>query len=495
MSNIPELRDYQLKAKRDVYKLWREGMQNIMLQLPTGAGKSVVVSSITLDVVTRAKHALLLVHRKELVEQMHRHLFQHGIYAGVIMADRDPRPSAPAQVASVQTLVRRLDRIADRMKVNLIVTDEAHHATASTYVQICERFPDARHLGVTATPWRLSGQGFTDIYSQLVCGPTIKELIAAGHLVQPVIYASPIRFDLGSVKITAGDYNEGALWAKMNEEHTGPRLVGGLVQSYEKHAMGKKTCVFALNVEHSKQIADKYNKAGIRAACISGVSNEVRESLLRDFASGSLMVITNCDIVSEGFDMPAIECVQLARATKSVSKYLQAVGRALRPQPGKEHAIILDHGGVAFELGFPDDDRDWTLEGKKGANVRDAEFSEVRAKVISTGEIFAKNEIPEEIDDIELVRIDAATHRSELMHAQLSAVERTHKSRLGAWSRFCKVVGKPTREEIRAFCHEVGFNKGWCWHQEIHFGYTRKPDDYDEKQQQREQARRAAITS
>lgn len=469
---MPELRPYQITAKQNIYKAFNAGTRSVALQLPTGGGKSVILASITSDAVGKGRKVLMLVHRKELVDQLKLHMHRQGIYAGIIMAGNSTSPSAAVQVASVQTLTRRLDKI--KTEFDLLITDECHHAVSASYQSIYARWDKAKHLGVTATLCRTNGQGFRDVFDELVVGASIKELIAEGFLVRPKVFASPLRFDLSKIRVVAGDYNESDLYAEMDKA----TITASVVDSWKKHADGMKTCVFCINIEHSKKIADAYNAQGIPAIHISAnTPKEERARALADFASGRIKVLTNCDIISEGFDLPSIECVQLVRPTKSLAKYLQCVGRGLRPLPGKDCAVILDHADSVFHLGFPDDDRAWTLDGlKPQPKTKDILLMD------KEGKTYSPSELPEEITDVELIEVDATDFRRKQLDTFLAAAREVEPPAYQwAWRQFIKAVKLPTKDEIYYYSKEAGTKRGWPWVQMVLFRHIEKPPGFDEK--------------
>lgn len=468
MNNRPSLRPYQIKAKNEVYQAFRSGTQSVMLQVPTGGGKSVILSAVARDAAERGKRVLFLVHRKELVEQLAMHLHRQGIQPQIIMAGYAYRPFMPFQVASIQTLIRRTLTYAP----DLIITDEAHHATADSYQTIYRQYPNARRLGVTATPIRSNGKGFESIYDVLVSGPQISELIQDGFLVPTQIFASPLKFDVSKIRVTGGDYNERDLYAMMHKN----MLIANLVSSWRKHADGKRTVVFAINVQHSKDIAQEYVQAGISAAHIDGdTPREVRERILQRFATGQIQVLVNCNIITEGFDVPAIECVQLVRPTQSLALYLQMVGRGLRLSKGKDKAIILDHADCVFKHGFPEQDRVWTLKGVERKQT------EIKIRDRKTGHVYDPRELPEHVEDIELIEIQAQNVRLSRM---IDFMQKAHEAGIKygvAWGQFVSAVQKPTMQEIDQFAELAGYAKGWAYHKKIEFGYLREPSAFDKE--------------
>ena len=438
------LRPYQTKLISDIQTAWKKH-RRVMAQLPTGGGKTIIFNDIIHRAQKDGKRCMMIVHRKELITQAGRKLFKMGVDYGVIMAGYDSRYSATVQLASVQTLIRR----AMPKGIDILITDEAHHCVSPTYREIYSTYPDAKFLGVTATPIRTNGDGFTDLYDTLVCGPNVSDLIAGGYLVAPKIYAAPTALDLSKIKKTGGDYNERALADAMDNK----RLVGGLVEQWTKHAYGRQTVCFAITVEHSKHIVEQYRQAGISAEHIDGATpQDSRDKILEDFAKGQFKILSNVGIVTEGFDVPEIEVVQLARPTTSLALYLQMVGRGLRPAAGKGTAIVLDHADCVFAHGFPEQDRVWTLSGINRKNKAPS-----GRKVMArdrTGNMYMSNELPANITDIELVEVDYSEARIKSLEALVQAAAESNRKPAWAWYRFETTVlkgGRATEYEIQHF--------------------------------------------
>lgn len=345
-----------------------------------------------------------------------------------------------------------------------ILVHNCHHATAESYRTIYNAYPNAELLGFTATPCRTNGEGFSEVYNDIVCGPSVKELIQDGYLVEPKIYSAPLHLDLSRVKKTGGDYNDKALSDLLDNA----KYLADLHREWEKHAYGKKTVVFAITIEHSKHIVAEYLSKGVPAAHIDGSTpDEERSRILKDFASGKYMILSNVGIVTEGFDVPAIECVQLTRPTESLALYLQMVGRGLRTLDGKERAIILDHANCVFMHGFPQADREWTIKGVRKKPKKTATGEVLVTKVVArdkTGRMFDVNDIPKDARDIELVEIDYSEARLSEMYALMKDVKRRgHK--LGAvYYRFCEKYGSPSTFELHLMQNKLGFKQGWLRH-------------------------------
>ncbi len=357
LSQAYKLRDYQQELIGGVLSCWQAGQRRVMMQLPTGAGKTVVFSAIAAQFVARGEGALVVAHREELLLQARDKLAAvTNEPVGMIKAGYQPDSTAVLQVGSIQTLARHLDKLPPAA---LLIIDEAHHSAASSYLELLRRYESAYVLGVTATPARIDGQGFKFIYDALILGRSVAQLIANGHLCPYRLFAAPKAIDTSGVSVVAGEYNQRQLAEAVNT-----RLVmGDLIKTWQKYACERKTVAFAVNVAHSQAIAAAYKAAGIPAEHLDGdTPPDERAAILERFRSGETLVLSNCGIISEGFDVPSIEAIQCVRPTKSLNLWLQMVGRSLRPAPGKKHAIIIDHTQNWAFHGLPDDEREWSLE-------------------------------------------------------------------------------------------------------------------------------------
>lgn len=329
------LRDYQQALVQGVYHQWTQH-QRVMAQLPTGGGKTIIFAAIASEFITRGERVLVLAHREELINQAAVKLETvTRSPVGIIKAGYKPNPLFPVQVASVQSMVNRLNHFED---FGLVVIDEAHHSTAETYRKILGAYPGAYQLGVTATPIRTDKSGFRDLFDSLVTGPTVKELIEWGHLSKFKLMADPKPMTTKGVRTAQGDYSA----SDLAEANPVIELSGNLINSYRQYANGKRCVVFAVNVEHSQAIATRYNQSGITAYHLDGnTPSEERREVLEKFRQGEIKVISNCQLFDEGLDIPALEAVQIAKPTKSLSRWLQMVGRSLRPAEGKDYAVSL----------------------------------------------------------------------------------------------------------------------------------------------------------
>lgn len=401
------LRPYQTDSIARLDDAIARGVRRIVVVAPTGSGKSVIAAQFVVREVRAGRRVLLLAHRRELIYQLVAKLLDAGLdesEVGVIMGN-DPRrrPDAPVQVASVDTLRRRPLPPAD-----VVIVDECHRAIARSHSSIIERFAHALHIGFTATPYRGDGRGLREQYDEMIIVATPRVLIADGFIVEPRVFTIPpgAMPDLRGVRVRGGDYDERALGEAMNQT----RLVGKLVDHWLRLANNERTVVFAVNVAHSKHIAEQFLAAGVATEHVDGTTPPAeRDAILARIASGETRVLCSCMLVSEGFDCPPIKCAILARPTKSLTLYIQQAGRILRPWEG-HGALILDHAGCVLEHGLPHEDRVLSLDGvEKRPKPDDRIVSERRCPECQTltraplcpkcGFVFAPRvPLPEEID-------------------------------------------------------------------------------------------------
>lgn len=363
------LRDYQQLAKEEIFSKWNR-VDNILYQMPTGTGKTRLFTSIIRDIsIWGLRHninyrILIIAHRSELIEQSSRSLdkyrIKHGVLAGTMKDKRDLTQAI--QVASIQTITHPANQyLIDDLKFDFIIIDEAHHAVANSYQKLWEYCPDAKKLGVTATPWRMNNSGFAQIFDAYIPSMSIKDFIQKGWLATYQYYSIPTSSELvKSIESIRefdieGDYKNSALVEVCDTS----RIRAQLYDSYEKNVLGKKGIIYSISREHSEHICLQYRSRGVAIENIdSKTPAKVREKVIQAFRNGEIDIIVNVDIFSEGFDCPDIEFIQLARPTKSLVKYIQQVGRGLRKN-GDKKCIILDNVGMYSRFGLPDEERDW----------------------------------------------------------------------------------------------------------------------------------------
>lgn len=379
-----QLRDYQGEMVAECDNIWTlNPVANILVVSPTGSGKTVFFAHV---LAREPGASVAIAHRSELVSQMSLALARNGVRHRVIGPQTLQRacvtlhlselnvnyvdPRARCAVAGVDTLVRR-DPKTDPWfsQVRLVVQDEAHHVLIDNKWGLAsEMFPNARTLGVTATPVRADGKGLgahaDGIMDEMVLGPSMRDLIRRGFLTEyRVIAQKTSDLDLTQVPTSAsGDYSPPKLRAAVHKSH----IVGDVVAHYLKYATGKLGVTFAVDVESAGELAAAYRAAGVPAEVVSAETPDLlRAQILRRFRNREVLQLVNVDLFGEGFDLPAIEVVSMARPTQSYSLFAQQFGRALRPLPGKTHAIIIDHVGNVERHGLPDAPRVWTLDRRE----------------------------------------------------------------------------------------------------------------------------------
>ena len=377
--------------------------QSVMVQMPTGTGKTVLISEVVKREERRVKNPCvwIVVHRRELVEQIKETLERR---LGTSL-DAEREKSNVIEVFSIQWLSRHYQELDEQP--TLIVIDEAHHAVAKTYEEVMNAYPNAKKLGVTATPCRLTKRGFTDLFEVLLCSHSIPKFIKEGYLSDfDYISLNPNSEDQKKIdglekRAADGDYNI----AEMQEVLDCKPSIGRLYQTIKDFAAGKKGIVYAINIEHAEHIAEYYREQGLAAVAISSKTpKEERRRMIELFKEGSagnkpyctspslittigqdetpkgIQILVNVDLFGEGFDCPDVEFIQLARPTLSLAKYLQMVGRGLRVANGKECCTLLDNVGLYRLFGLPTTDWDWSgmflgRQAGKGDIVRERDMS------------------------------------------------------------------------------------------------------------------------
>jgi len=380
---MTELRPYQRDIIDRVYAEIAAGKRRLLLVAPTGSGKTVIAGAIIAGAVGRKKRVLFLAHRRELIQQTSAKLHAVGVDHGIIQAGFPTRPGEGVQVASISTLHARALR-TNKMELppaDLVIVDEAHHCRARTYRRLIEAYPSAVILGMTATPCRGDGRGLGNTFETIVACPSVADLIADNYLVPTRVYA-PSRPDLSGVRVERGDYAEKQLAERMDDQ----QLVGDIISHWHRLSDRRRTVVFATGVAHSVHLRDEFRSSGVWAEHIDGSTPvEQRDSILAGLAAGTVEVVTNAMVLTEGWDQPAVSCLVLARPTRHMGLYRQMVGRVLRPAPGKTDALILDHAGAVFEHGFVEEPVIWTLaEDRRAKNPVHASRGRFQAPKLTT---------------------------------------------------------------------------------------------------------------
>ena len=374
--NDIQLYDYQEEMRGKIDAAFKS-CQSVMVQMPTGTGKTYLLASVVYGEIERSDKASvwIVVHRRELVEQIEEtieRLVDSIEAAGARRAlyhvrSGARRPLSQLRVMSIQWLSRHYEELNEQP--SLIVIDEAHHAVAKTYAEVMNAYPEAMKLGVTATPCRLRKRGFTKLFDTLLMSWSTKRFIAAGRL-SLYDYMS-IKADSEDQRRILGLTQRGAdgdfSLKEMSEKLDVKPSIERLCDTILRYAADKKGITYAINIAHAEHIAEEYRLHGINAVAISSKTpKEERRTNIDRFKEGEIQVLVNVDLFGEGFDCPDVEFIQLARPTLSLAKYLQQVGRGLRVFEGKKYCLILDNVGLYRLFGLPSDDRDWQamFEGK-----------------------------------------------------------------------------------------------------------------------------------
>jgi superfamily II DNA or RNA helicase len=367
---LPKLYPHQLAQVDEIRATIRAGHRRVLLVSPTGSGKGTIATWMIHKATERKSRVLFLVNRRELVKDTSRRLDRLGVDHGVIMGDHPRRkPWLNIHVASIDTLQRReVPPPAD-----LIFADECHFSISPTWRKVLDRYT-CPVIGMSATPIRADGRGLGEFFDAMVSGPSVRDLMDRGFLVPARIFA-PAAPELETVTVSHGEYNQKQLARAVDRS----KIIGDVVAHWLKIARGRPTVVFAVSVEHSRHIVDQFTAAGIRAVHVDAdTPDEERDRIWAGLADGSIQICSSVGVISYGWDVPPVSCAILARPTKSLALYLQQIGRVLRTHPTKTDALILDHAGCCLEHGFPDDEREWTLDGVRKRFTGDIRGPSVR---------------------------------------------------------------------------------------------------------------------
>jgi len=327
-----------------------------LLCAATGFGKTHTAAEIIKSAIERGNDVWFLAHLREILDDTARRLAAADIPHGFIMAGMPRNPFKPVQIVSVQTAVRR----PVVKQPGLIIVDECHLAIADTYRQVLAAAGNPPILGLTGTPCRLDGRGLGELFDTIIPTCSTGDLIAEG-LLAPIRYYAPTKPDLSGIRSRAGDYALDQLAEAVDR----PSIIGDAVTHYRRYAHGRRAVAFCVNIAHAEHTAAAFTAAGYRAVAISGNSTrQERQDALTGLRQGTIDIVCNCALWVAGVDCPEIGCVILLRPTKSLTMYLQSVGRGLRTCVGKPDLIVLDHASCVFTHGLPQEPREWSLDAK-----------------------------------------------------------------------------------------------------------------------------------
>lgn len=467
------LRDYQTDIINRIRNSFSENKKRVCVVLPTGTGKTVVFAQIAKMTAQNKKHVLILTHRREIHRQTMIKLYDIGIHAGQITTNSIMSHSEHVQCGMVGTVVNRLNKIN---KPDLIIIDECHHILGNTWQSIVNYYSDVPRIGFTATPERLDGRGLgeNNLFDNLIIGIQTKEAVKNGYLSYPIIYKPPGIPQ--SFKIKKGDFDTKEQETILSEKH----IVGDVIQHYKEHLDGLPVVCFCPTVEHSKLMAEQFTSHGYKSFAVYGnMDDKLRDRYILGLSNGDTQILTSCDVISEGVDVPMLAGAILLRKTLSLSLYLQQIGRALRPYPGKDKTIILDHAGNSLIHGHVLQDREWNLYSKK----RDAKKSKPSitecpkcysvwegkpSKCLNCNFDFTKQEINKKKIDIKVIegklQADYPDLDFDLFQVALKALAsdaKELKQKL-LWSTAYKLANKENgKSELDKLREILGYKIGW----------------------------------
>ena len=476
------LREYQHTALKNVIASFRAGNKRVVLYAPTAAGKSVMAVGLVDFFLRNGKSVAIVANRIGLVHQFSQHLQVAKIEHGIIQGDNTFNIHSKCLVCSIDTLAKR----GFPNKVDCLIVDESHFvASHDAMKKIIFSRSDMRVIGLTATPF---AKGMAKPYFELddeplfqdmVITSTISKLIDEGFLVDCEIYA-PTDPDLTGVKSQRNEFGEMDYSTKgLGDAVDKPDLIGDIVDHWFKLAEGKKTVIFATNVNHSKHIVEQFCKRGIKAAHVDGyMDQEEKFPIMQGFEKGDTLIISNVAMLKEGWDLPSCEVMILAKPTKSLTAFIQMVGRVLRIYPGKNHAIVIDHSGSVHKLGLPTDDLPLSLcdgSAKKSVSEKRQEQEEKKERKCPKCSRIKKARKCEscgyeppvvntvQIEDGFLEKVSKATKADKqdwysMFLGWAKANNKTanqaagkYKSKFGVWPRGLNEIAKPPNSDVIGF--------------------------------------------
>lgn len=459
------LRDYQILGLDGVRNHYKIGQKRVLLHLATGGGKTAMFCEMLKKVHERGKHAILVVRGRALVDQASQRLFRESVPHGVIMAGHwNFKPSERVQVCSIDTIHRR----KIKLKADMIVIDEAHMAASRSYRELIDLYPDAFFLSVTATPYVKAG--LKHLADHVVYPISVEALMEQGYLVRPRYFSFPTDVNLDSVEIDkkTGDYNQIQLGEAVNKSAT---LCGDIVKHWQRHARDRPTIAFAVNVKHSKAIANRFKDVGIRAEHIDADTPEdERRWVLQELRDGKIKVVSNVGILCTGVDIPEVSALILARPTQSKNLFIQQVGRGTRPYNNKSDFVVLDHATNVMKHGPIEDEEPCRLEGHgKAPKIRDSMIKCPKCFCVFDKKIYGKVcpgivldddglekpcgfDFPEIIDHIDAKPSIVETDSSKIL-IEISSPKEFFNSRL-----------RQDLDRLIAIAIERNYKPGYVWH-------------------------------
>lgn len=421
----------------------KKGNKSCLLVSPAGSGKSVVIAEIARLTTLKGGRVMFMVHRQELINQI---------------MESFKANSVDLNLCTVMTVGKIRNRLDSLPVPNLIITDETHHSLAKTYRDIYDYYSDVPLLGFSATPWRLNGKGLGDVYDAMIEGPDVQWLID-NHYLAPFDYYSVNLIDESKLsKSSTGDYSN-----KSIDEAVGHTIYGDVIKTYRDKVDGQQAIVYAHSIAFSKQIAQQFRDAGINAAhCDSKTPQRERDKIMTDFKKGTLKVLSNCDLISEGYNVPDCSCVIMLRPTESLVLFIQQSMRCMRFKPGKQ-ATIIDHVANYTRFGLPNTPHKWTLadreKKKKSTNTT------VDTPIKQCAFCFAV--IPAQSKNCPLCGHEVEVVQTEIKVDETARIEKIESNfRLQADYIVTKKISElKSYEELKAYAKARGYKQGWIYFQ------------------------------
>lgn len=451
-----ELRHYQTDLVDQIRGAFARH-RRVLAVASTGAGKTVVFSYISTNAAAKGKRIVITAHRIEIVNQISIALNSMGVRHGRIQPGHTMTQD-PVQIGMVQTIGKRLDKMQEP---DLLVIDEAHHAVAGQWAKVAAAWPNARVLGVTATPQRSDGRGLGGAFDVMVHAIPMADLIAGGFLAGYDYLAPPQQVDLSGIGTRMGDYNVDELAEAMDKAV----ITGDSIGHYRDHLQGRPSIAFCVSIAHAERVAEQFASAGYRASSVDGkMDGCLRKDRIAAIGDGRLQILTSCDLISEGTDIPAVAGAILLRPTKSTGMFLQQVGRVLRIKADGSRAVILDHVGNVHRHGLPDMPREWTLETRK-KKPAPPETATCKAcfQVFSVVPGWKQEPCADEPRCLFAAREAATKPPLEVVEGTLEFMTAERMAAIRAKPLREILTGRETREQLQEIAKAKGYKPGWIF--------------------------------
>lgn len=463
-----DLRPYQQEAIDLLRESFSKGNKRVILSLPTGAGKTVVFCEMVRLAVEKGTKVLVLTDRTELFKQTIKQLGKVGIPVEEIAPTRKTvYEKAPVYLAMIETLKRRMGKL-EFLQPELIIADECHK---SSFNKLFEIFPDARVIGATATP---VGKHFYEYYTSIVQNIDVPDLVQSGFLVPCKAYQ--MQDDFSDLKVQRGEFSSQSLGMHYNK----PTLYEGVIENWKKHAVGKKTVVFNVSIEHTMNVHRAFLDAGISSEYITSKSTaEERERILEAFKIGAFKVLNNCGILTTGWDEPSVECIVLNRATKSLPLFLQCIGRGSRLYPNKKEFIVLDFGGNHTRLGMWNENRVWEIEKKRetSGEAPVKTCTECNAVVHASIPVCPECKFIFPVKEKEIkkgVMVEVKPHIPEALRGKrigdlsISELCVLQKAKKYKPTMIWRIIRSKGEQALYEYADKIGYSEGWVYKQKQH---------------------------